>query len=482
MDYVHLFIELIKRWSSFFGLTSRQNYEDAFYQLLHDKKYDDAIRLAQQYDYLDIDLVYKCKWRNSGITVASINATLGNIQDKLWSINECVQTVPISHEACRTLIEFGLKEANLRLLYQLGYETSTKGRDRTPKIIGKKFIFRGNSSSFETIQRNQSQSLTADDLSDDELEGLIDFNDLNDQQLELCRCRQDLLRHEHSLFAYENILGDYRAVQQQFNHVLYDEFRRKCPLNACMDFAHEGDSHAIETMLNFFTDDLSPHLLPILSNIPETMSPYQYRNLLPYVREGDAIYEWRALTGPIKRDESDWSSRVDSQSSFTINLRTIAQEFADEFYAQNPSLKKYVQVLTPELLTEWYIERALEIESRTLLLSSAIQLLHLGMELNIGGLKLIHDDLKDFGCIVYDCLPDDQIYMDYSAYKKMPEFDKILLRTGNAKMDAKYNILAESLLNCKDPSGVLSAKILDHVIDLRKRDEKIQLAYVMRHM
>lgn len=482
MDYIHELIHIVKRWFSYFGLTSQQNFEDIFYQLLHDKNYDEAVKLAQQHKYLDIDLVYKCKWRNSGITVPSINHVLAAVQDKLWAINECVQTVPMSYEACRTLIEFGLKNANLRLLYELGSEQTHGDSQRTSDKHEGKFRL-GRDRGIE------KQPLLSNDISDDEIEALIDFDSLNDQQKELCRCHQDLMRHEHSLFAYENILGDYRTVEQQFNHVFYSEFRQKSPLNVCIDYAHDGDAHAVEILLNFYTEDLAPHLLAILSNFPETTSPYQYRNLLPCLREGETTYEWRALSGTVKRQEFSWSCRGISKSpSCKSDFDIQAKEFEETFYKENVSLKKYLQPFTSDILSQWFLERALEMESRTLLLSCAIQLLHLGSELNIKDLSATHADLLEFARIIYDCCTEDNIYLSYEEYKKMPEIDRILLETGNSMYkkfnsnETKYELLGSALAKFDDPDGKLSVKILEHVIELRKRDEKIQLAYLQLNM
>lgn len=430
MDYLVQIINLLKRWSSFFGLTDRQNYEDQFYQLLQDRNYDEALKLAQQHKYLDVDLVHKCRWRNGGITVQSINYILGSIQDKLWAINECVQTVPISYEACRTLIEFGLKEANLRLLYNLGKEHDNKTKNQNPDEPEHRSKLRLSARDFS----RESEPLLGDDLTDEDIEGLIDFDNLNDQQKELCRCRQDLIRHEHSLFAYESILGDYRSVQQNFDHVFYDEFRQKCPLNACIDYAHSGDAHAVETLLNFYTEDIASHVLPILSNFPETISPYQYRNLLPCLREGESIYEWRAITGQIKPDEFDWSNRCESSALLLMNLKSDAEEFEKEFYKTNENLKKYLGPLESELLSDWYIVRALEMEWRTLLTSSAIQLLHLGMELNIKGLSKTHDDLVEFDRIIYDCYTDKTLYLSFGDFTRMDQIERLLFMTGDSKV------------------------------------------------
>lgn len=433
MDYIWQLINLVKYWFNYLGLTDKQNFEDTFYQLLHNKNYDEALKLAQQHNYLDIDLVYKCKWRNSGITVKSINSVLGKIQDRLWTINECVQTVPISYEACRTLIEFGLKEANLRLLYQLGNETASF---RQQQGVDEKYYNKRSSGRNDRSKGKQAAlSNDGDDMTDEEIEGLIDFESLNDQQNELCRCRQDLLRHQHSLSAYERILGGYKTVQQHFDHVFYDEFRQKCPLNVCIDYAHEGDAHAVEKLLNFYTDDLKSHSLAILSNFPETLSPYQYRNLLPCLREDDVVYEWRAQ---IEKKEFDWSSKGDANSSLAVSLKNVSELYESDFYKENEHLKKYLKPLTASVLNKWFIERALEIESKTLLLTNAIQLLHLGAELNIKNIQKTHDDLMEFDRIVYDCCTDDNIYLGYTQFSKMIEIDRLMLMIG------------DSVKNCKD--------------------------------
>lgn len=590
MNYIHDLINFFKKWTNYFGLSKSQHYEDLFYQTLLDKNYDEALKLAQKYSYLDIDLVYKLKWRNSGVTVMSINSVLGSIGDKLWAINECVQTVPISYEACRTLIEFGLREANLKLLYQLGMGPD----DRTPPD----FL-----------------------LPDDDIVGLIDFQNLDEKQKDLCQYRQDLLRFEHALFAYENILGDYRAVHQHFDHVFYDEFRKKCPLEACIDYSRNGDAHAVEIMLNFYTDELSMHLLPILSNFPETLSPYQYRNLLPCLREGDIIYEWRSSGGQFRKEESDWSCQNNTSSSLSMTLKNLQETFQKKFYDDHEYLVRYNKQLTAEDLTQWFTERALEMESRTLLVSNAIQFLRLGQELNISNLEKIYDDLDEFDRILYENFSEENIYLSLTEFNSKSLIDRLMLMTGDSvknckdkfrffvmpylqrreselgfdtkakllreyfhqlahtrehiclpiysdlldriendrfvaewtkdlddtideigeeikrikrdrqanqlssmasqtlalrdlngcleacelimkknfkecwalccqlgmdkqfkNFEAKYRLLAFALAYCEDPDGRLSAKILDHIIELRKRDEQIQLAYLKLSM
>lgn len=432
LEYVFQLIIVVKRWSSNFGLTNKQNYEDTFYQLLHDKQYDEALRLAQREKCLDIDLVYKCKWRNSGITVQSINSVLGKIQDKLWAINECVQTVPMSYEACRFLLEFGLQESNLRLLYALGNEPDIRYSDGGKH--GGKLLGRDQSK----LKKDKKQvPLLDENLSDEAILGLIDFEHLNDQQKELCRCRQNLIRYEHSLLCLEGILGDYRTIQQTFDHVFYDKFRRKSPLNFCLEFANVGDSKAVETCLLFYPDELKPHLLTLLSNFPETLSPYQYRNLLPCLRENETTFEWKSASNQqITTRPADWSS-CDATASLKDFHREKSEAFQNEFYESNEDMRKFLKPLTSDLLSEWFITRALEMESKTLLLSNAIQLLHLGTELNIKNLESTHDDLTEFDRIIYDCCTEHNIYLSFSEFNKMPEIERLILMTGDSQKNCK---------------------------------------------
>lgn len=421
MDYVYRFLNYLYSWSKYLGFSKTHHHEEQFMNFLFDKNYDEALKLAQQYKFLDIDLVYKLKWRGSGVTVTSINSVLGSINDKLWAIKECVQIVPISYEACRTLIEFGLKNASLRLLYQLGDESSgtKKSSNETDESPGGML------------------PLLPDDIDDEDIEGLIDFDHLNDKQKDLCRYRQDLLRFEHSLFAYENILGDYRSVPQHFDHVFYNEFRRKCPLEACIDYARDGDAHAVQIMLNFYTEDLSIHLLPILSNFPETLSPYQYRNLLPCLNEQDVVYEWRSVGGQIRSDNPDWSELNNLNSSLTKKLKDAAETYTQKFYDEHKYLVKYRKKLTGQNLTEWFIERALEMESRTLLLSNSIQLLRLGQELNVKDLDETRDDLEEFDRIINENCSEDNIYLSLSEFNAKPLIEKILLMTGDSTKNCK---------------------------------------------
>lgn len=413
MEYVYQVLELLQQWtlpfSIYLGFAQKQDYEEIFYQRLLEGNYDEALRLACSHKSLDRDMVYKCKWRNSEHTSHFIKTVLTEIEDKLWAINECVHVVPTTFEACSSLLEHGLQQSNLRLLYMLGNETVKNDRDKI-----------------------NTHTCLSEDTPDDDIIGLIDFKALNEQQKELCRFRRQLLRHWHSLLIYERILGDPKSIRQHFDHLFYAEFRYKSPFEASIEFARNSDCRAVTAMFNHCTEHINEHLLPILSNFPETLSPYQYRDLLPYCNKND-IYEWK---GTKLMQDTDWCERfIELDKEF----RDLTNDYTEEFYELHPNLANYRRPLTSDVLTEWFIERALEIECKTLLISNAIQLLELGKHLNVPDLEKTHDELDEFHKIIYDCCTEDYLDMSLSRFKQMSNLDRLLMIIGdnNANINEK---------------------------------------------
>ena len=62
----------------------------------------------------------------------------------------------------------------------------------------------------------------------------------------------------------------------------YREFRIESPLTLALRFAHDANAEAISVLFSYYTDELSPHWLEVLDNIPECIPPstYKYVNLL----------------------------------------------------------------------------------------------------------------------------------------------------------------------------------------------------------
>lgn len=88
--------------------------------------------------------------------------------------------------------------------------------------------------------------------------------------------------------------------------------------------------------------------LEILSNIPETLPPEEYAELLPRVEDGEVVdYHQESLREP------DWC----------------------ETSARDPT-----PPLTPALLSQWYQSRACDIEQKSRLVDHALRFVELGMK------------------------------------------------------------------------------------------------------
>lgn len=384
--------------------TGHNDPTELFYELIKEQKFEEALQLAERHPHLDVDSVRKQQWLRRGATVLSIETMLSCITDKLWVIQECVRTVPISYEACKALIDLGLKEANRRLLYSLGDDSPNKSK---------------------------SADLPAD-IEDDNIDGFIDYAHLNVMQKLLCRYRQDLICLKHCLAAYENALAD---TLQDFEHEFYYELRQISPFEASIIYAHNGSVEGVETMLNYYTDELKGHYLPIVTNFPETLSPSKYSNLLPS-RDG----KWRSY-GNSEVIEDDWSDIYSDSNVLKSKLKDAGQEYALKFYQEQEHLRKFQNVSSPQLVIDWYTERAFEMESRTLLLTNPIKLLRLAKELDIDELQTNLDDLEEFDEILYENLADneDNIYLSMTEFNRKPLLDRVLLMTGNSIKNCKKN-------------------------------------------
>lgn len=429
-EVVKRFVWLLQKCLAYLGLINFQKIEDSFHQLLLEKNYDEALGLAQSYDFLDIDLVYKCKWTNSTITQQSIKTVLGNIRDKLWVISECVHTVPISYDTCEKLIDFGLENANLKFLYHLGDSEVSTRIDNKTSSISPTDSYRNKST--PQLSKNKKH---LDRLEDKDFEPLIDFATLNEAQKDLCKYRQELISYKKSLLTYGEILGDYKTIVQHFDHVFYDELRQKNIFDASIDYAHDGDSHAVKVLFDLYFKELKAHYLPIISSFPETLAPLHYKDLLPQIRDGLIIF-------PIKQSkieddsEFDWSLRCKDNRA-TIDMSESFNSQVSQFYSENTCLKKFKSSLDVELIQDWYLFRSRELEKHSLWPSHSIQLLKYGIEIGVESLEELLYDLDEFDKFIYDCCPEDKITMSFEEFNAIELVDKLILMTGDNLKDCK---------------------------------------------
>ena len=67
-------------------------------------------------------------------------------------------------------------------------------------------------------------------------------------------------------------------------------------LKAAVEFAHEGKTRAVATLLERYPNELEEYKLCILSNFPESLSPEDYADLIPSTDDLLASYSTTVVT------------------------------------------------------------------------------------------------------------------------------------------------------------------------------------------
>ncbi|CAL1282753.1 unnamed protein product [Larinioides sclopetarius] len=391
--------------------------EELFTRKISNEEYGEALALAKTYN-LDSDLVYQRQWRKMPATVESIHDYLSKIKKRSWVLHECLERVPESFEAAKELLHYGLQGTDLKALLAIG-----NGEDHGRFIL---------SSAYDSIDEDAETSLSfnsssdADDLYDTKKKNQhkkrtallkqINFKKLNLEQKQLCQCRLKLLHYLDRLTTYEIILGGPILADQNYDHNFFRLFRSQSGLEAALHFACNSNWEAVATLFTYHGPETLPHRLAILNNFPETTSPIEYQSLLPLFNERELVfYPWDEH----QLREPDWCE-IKFQKS------PSSEEFLQEFYEKYKELLKYRHSqLSFPLVTEWFIERAKEIELQSGLVDNAIQLLKLGMQRNIEGLEKLYDDMITVEMLVYDC--HVKVDLSLKEYEEMSGFNKVKL-------------------------------------------------------
>ncbi|GIY81302.1 neuroblastoma-amplified sequence [Caerostris extrusa] len=360
--------------------------EELYTRKITNEEYGEALALAKTYN-LDSDLVYQRQWRKMPVTVETIHDYLSKIKKRSWVLHECMERVPESFEAAKELLHYGLQGTDLKALISIG-----KGEDHGRFILCNDY-----------------------DDEDDELDSSWSFDSSLDveeiltlEQKQLCQCRLKLLNYLDRLTSYEVILGGPILADQNYDHNFFRQFRSQSGLEASLFFACNSNWEAVATLFTYHGSETLPHRLAILNNFPEITSPIEYQSLLPLFNERELIFY-------------TWDEHQLREPDIPLS-----EDFIQEFYEKYKDLIKYRQTqLSFPLVTEWFVERAKEIESRSGLMDNAIQLLKLGIQRNIEGLEKLLDDMTTVEALVYEC----RVKVDLSLheYEELTDFEKVKL-------------------------------------------------------
>uniref|UniRef100_G1NML7 NBAS subunit of NRZ tethering complex n=1 Tax=Meleagris gallopavo TaxID=9103 RepID=G1NML7_MELGA len=442
--------------------------EELYQRKIDNEEYEEALSLAQAYG-LDSDLVYQRQWRKSAVNVASIQDYLSKIKKRAWVLHECLERVPENVDAAKKLLQYGLKGTDLEALVAIG-----KGED------GGRFILPGEADvgipyeNFLSPDEETDAKKEREARKHQELLLSLNFSKLTLEQKELCRSRLKLLTYLDRLETYEEILGGPHSAEQHYDGEFFKKFRNQNIVLSARTYARESNVRALEILFTFHGSALLPHRQAILSNFPETTSPHEYAFLLP-----EACYEQGTLKiipwNEQKHREEDWCEKADCR---TIVEPTLQDE-SEFLYESQPELLKYrTTELSVELVTDWYLSRAQEIEKYAMQVDCALSLVRLGMERNIPGLQVLCDNLITLETIVYETDGDRTLTLKELVEMKDIEKLRLLMKNSSDEKYVKnvYQWMIPFLHRCENQSpGLANSLFKEYLVTLAKEDLTLPL-------
>ncbi|KAM4694417.1 NBAS subunit of NRZ tethering complex [Discoglossus pictus] len=443
--------------------------EELYQRKIDNEEYGEALSLAQAYG-LDTDLVYQRQWRKSAVNIATIQDYLSKIKKRSWVLHECLERVPENVDAAKELLMFGLKGTDLEALIAIG-NGEDGGRFILPgevdidEIPYEEFLSPEEEAESRKERENQKRS---------ELLKLVNFANLTLEQKELCRCRLKLLTYLDRLSTYEEILGGPHAAEERYNAEFFKKFRNQNIVLSARTYARESNVQALGILFSYHGSDLLPHILPILSNFPETTSPHEYSILLP-----EACFEAGELTivpwNEQKHRDKDWCEVPECK----LIVEPSQSDVAEFLYEDQPELFVYrADQLSIDTVRTWYWNRAQEIDNYARQVDGALSLVRLGKERNIPDLQTLTDDLVTLETLVYEAACD--LSLSLKDLQQINAIDKLHLLMQNSSEEHyvknAYQWMVPFLHRCEAQTpGVSNTLLKEYLVTLAKSDLKFPL-------
>lgn len=370
--------------------------EELLEQLLGEGKLDEALEVCHTYN-LDSDPVYQALWLHSEFTSSCVYEYLTKVGNKTWVLEECLNRVPDDLEGTRTLLNFACT------------------------LTEYKCILDARSEPEEAYLPTDASELLS-----------FDASKFDESQKTLIQIRLRTLQYLDRLNTFQHLLD---GIESNFIGSEFIEFRDKPIVDAAIDFARSSRFHAITVLFTWHGDQVLPHWLSILDEIPEVISPIHYQNLLPECSV-DSVYPWEQAT----LREKDWTEilfgqSINSQySNLGVHSTDSPVTTANESISLQDNLSNLPSTsstgasaapvntsvcVNRQKLTCWFIKRAKEIEKLTGSVEHCSLLLKYGLQRNLSSLRPLHDHLEQFASLLYDCLSrsNDTIYISYDEFK-----------------------------------------------------------------
>ncbi|XP_034143835.1 neuroblastoma-amplified sequence isoform X2 [Esox lucius] len=449
--------------------------EELYQRKIDSEEYGEALSLAQAYG-LDSDLVYQRQWRKSTVSIASIQDYLSKIRKRSWVLHECVERVPENVDAAKELLQYGLKGTDLEALIAIGNRED-----------GGRFILSGDLDVADvpyeellSVEEEMKMKSERENRKRQELLAKINFKRLTLEQKELCRSRLKLLSYLDRLDTYEEILGGPQSAEERYDAEFFKKFRNQNIVLSARTYARESNVQALDILFSFHGAELLQHRLAILYNFPETTSPHEYTHLLPeacvHETGGLSLIPWEEQ----RHRETDWCEDEECRIVLDQNL----EDTAHFLYEDTPDLLRF-RTATPsiDLLTEWYLSRAQDIDACSRQVDCALSLVRLGKERKIPGLERMCDDLVTMETLVYESACE--LNLTLRDLQQLSDINKLRLLMKNSSPERYvkdvFQWLVPFLHRCeKQKGGASEALLREYLVTLSIHDLSLPLA-VFQH-
>lgn len=434
--------------------------EKLYKRKIEEEEYGEALSLARSYN-LDCDKVFQRQWSKSPVSIASIQDYLRKVKKRSWVLHECCERVPMELDAARELLKFGLHFTDVdRIAYvQDASEASGESEDSDMEEYD----------GFD-VQEQRRQEIKTRERFVNKWEKKIELENLTLEQKEMIRARRKILQYLDRLATYELLLGGYDAARERYIPERYAKFRQQNILLSAVEFAHAGDSKAVDILLTHHGNELREHRLPVLSNFPKTLLPSNYLDLLPEIGSDAKAVPWLE---EYHRDTTDWCE--DEKYNNMLHYFGASGDATEEFYQDYSELKQFrSDDVSGDLLRQWYMKQAVQMDSDACDIECALDILRIGQQRGVEGLDALIRDFCVLESLVYECEYDPGITLVQIQNKSKLEILHMLLANSSRDMYIKniHRWAIPFLKSCNEEKDKQPAIEIfqDYIMDLAEED------------
>lgn len=215
----------------------------------------------------------------------------------------------------------------------------------------------------------------------------------------------------------------------------YKKFRSASLHTSGISLAESGKIGALNLLFKRHPYSLAVNVLEILSAIPETILVGSYGQLLP----GKSPPSIVAI-----RDE-DWVE-CERMASFLTNISSGSDDVVD--MGTEVILKHCMGFIWPQMteLSEWYKNRARNIDNFSGQLDNSLSLVDLGFRKGIIALQQFHEDMSYLYQLVYSTDEETSFSMSLVAWEQLSDYEKFEVMLKGTRAETVVKRLREIAL------------------------------------